>query len=93
MVHAAPALNASAVWRDDMVFDDPTLTPYKWYSFEDPSALNKVLVKTDKGEPKDIASISSIVASVQNEEQIRRVYVPDSVKSGEILDVLEGLRR
>ena len=84
---------ASIEWRDDMIFDDPTVTPYRWYSFEDPSALNKVLVKTDKGEPKDIASISSIVASLQNEEQIRRVYVPDSVKSGEILEILEGLRR
>lgn len=76
-----------------MIFDDSTVTPYRWYSFEDPSALNKVLVKTRNGEPKDIASISSIVASLQNEEQIRRVYVPDSVKSGEIFEILEGLKR
>ncbi|MCY4484434.1 MAG: hypothetical protein OXC12_16310 [Spirochaetaceae bacterium] len=50
-------------------------------------------MKTRNGEPKDIASISSIVASLQNEEQIRRVYVPDSVKSGEIFEILEGLKR
>ena len=84
---------SSIEWRDDVIFDDSTVTPYRWYSFEDPSALNKVLVKTRNGEPKDIASISSIVASLQNEEQIRRVYVPDSVKSGEIFEILEGLRR
>ena len=84
---------SSIEWRDDVIFDDSTVTPYRWYSFEDPSALDKVLVKTGNGEPKDIASISSIVASLQNDEQIRRVYVPDSVKSGEILEILEGLRR
>ncbi len=83
---------ASIEWRDDVIFDDSTVTPYKWYPFEDPSALNKVLVKTDSGEPKDIGSISRIVASLQNEEQIRRVYAPDSSKSGEILKILEGLR-
>ena len=84
--------NASIEWRDDVIFDDSTVTPYKWYPFEDPSALNKVLVKTDNSEPKDIASISRIVASLQNEEQIRRVYAPDASKSEEILKILEGLR-
>ena len=84
--------NASIEWRDDVIFDDSTVTPYKWYPFEDPSALNKVLVKTDNSEPKDIASISRIVASLQNEEQIRRVYAPNSAKAGEILKIVEGLR-
>ena len=84
---------ASIEWRDDVIFDDSTVTPYKWYPFEDPSALNKVLVKTDSSEPKDIASISKIVASLQNEEQIRRVYAPDSAKSEEIIKILEELRR
>ena len=84
---------ASIEWRDDVIFDDSTVTPYKWYPFEDPSALNKVLVKIDDGEPRDIASISGIVASLQKEERIQRVYAPDSAKAGEILEILEGLRR
>ena len=79
-------MNASIEWRDDVIFDDSTVTPYKWYPFEDPSALNKVLVKTDNSEPKDIASISRIVASLQ------RVYAPNSAKAGEILKIVEGLR-
>ena len=56
------------------------------------AALSKVLVKTNNSEPKDIASISRIVASLQKEEQIRRVYAPNSAKAGEILKIVEGLR-
>ena len=83
---------SSIEWRDDLIFDDSTVTPYRWYNFEDASALSKVLVKTDNSEPKDIASISRIVASLQKEEQIRRVYAPNSAKAGEILKIVEGLR-
>ena len=82
---------SSIEWRDDLIFDDSTVTPYRWYNFEDASALNKVLVKTDNSEPKDIASISRIVASLQKEEQIRRVYAPDSAKAGDILKIVEEL--
>jgi HD superfamily phosphohydrolase len=83
---------SSIEWRDDLIFDDSTVTPYRWYNFEDASALSKVLVKTDNSEPRDIASISRIVASLQKEEQIRRVYAPNSAKAGEILKIVEGLR-
>ena len=83
---------SSIEWRDDLIFDDSTVTPYRWYNFEDASALSKVLVKTDSSEPKDIASISRIVASLQKEEQIRRVYAPNSAKAGVILKIVEGLR-
>ncbi len=40
----------------EVLFDDATVEPYKWYSFDDASALNKVLVKTrdDMSEPIDI---------------------------------------
>ena len=87
-------LEASSIeWRSDLIFDDPKVTPYKWYNFEDASALNKVLVRTDTNEPKDIASISSIVATLQTEERIQRVYAPDTEKADEILEIVEELRR
>jgi len=83
----------SIEWRKDLVFDEPSVTPYKWYNFEDASALNKVLVKTDTNEPKDIASISRVVETLQSEERIQRVYAPDSEKADEILKIVEELVR
>ncbi len=66
-------------WYQDLLFDEPTVTPYKWYDFDDASALNKVLVKTreDENEPTDIANISSIVKTLKDEERIQRVYAPN----------------
>ena len=81
----------SVEWREDLIFDEPSVTPYKWYNFEDASALNKVLVKTDANEPKDIASISRVVETLQSEERIQRVYAPDSEKAEEILKIVEEL--
>ena len=69
------------------------MTPYKWYNFEDASALNKVLVKTDTNEPKDIASISRIVETLRSEQRTQRVYAPDSEKAGGILKIVEELVR
>ena len=70
----------SPEWRDGLLFDEPTVTPYKWYDFDDASALNKVLVKkqsdSDTHEPKDIATISPIVETLKDKERIRRVYAP-----------------
>ena len=79
-------------WYKDLVFDAPSVTPYKWYNFEDASALNKVLVKK-KGanEPRDIASVSRIVQTLKDEERIQRVYAPDSDKAAEIVKVVEEL--
>lgn len=83
----------SIEWREDLIFDEPSVTPYKWYNFEDASALNKVLVKTDTNEPKDIASISRIVDTLQSEERIQRGYAPDSEKAEEILKIVEELMK
>ena len=83
----------SIEWREDLIFDEPSVTPYKWYNFEDASALNKVLVKTDTNEPKDIASISRIVDTLQSEERIQRVYAPDSETAEEILKIVEELMK
>ena len=79
-------------WYKDLVFDAPSVTPYKWYNFEDASALNKVLVKK-KGanEPRDIASVSRIVQTLKDEERIQRVYAPDSDRAAEIVKVVEEL--
>ena len=61
------------------LFDDATAALYKWYSFEDSSALNKILVKTpvDDPEPKDIATVSGVVRSLRDAERIQRVYASD----------------
>ena len=81
----------SAEENEDLLFDDPTVMPYRWYDFDDASALNKVLVKTrrDMNEPKDIAEESSIVKALQGRERIQRVYAPDSAKADELANMLE----
>lgn len=81
----------SAEASEDLLFDDPTVMPYKWYDFDDASALNKVLVKTHGGmnEPKDIAEESSIVQALQGRERIQRVYAPDSYRADELANMLE----
>ena len=81
----------SAEENEDLLFDDPTVMPYRWYDFDDASALNKVLVKTrgDMNEPEDIAEESSIVKALQGRERIQRVYAPDSAKADELANMLE----
>lgn len=76
-------------WRDDLLFDEPTLAPYKWYDFDDASALNKVLVKSreDMDEPVDIIGESDIVKTLR-EMRIQRVYAPDSEKAEHLRDLL-----
>ena len=81
----------SAEENEDLLFDDPTVMPYRWYGFDDASALNKVLVKTrgDMNEPTDIAEVSPIVKVLQDSERIQRVYAPDSDRAGELTDMLK----
>lgn len=81
----------SAEENEDLLFDDPTVMPYRWYDFDDASALNKVLVKTrgDMNEPEDIAEESSIVKALQGRERIQRVYAPDSDRADELANILE----
>ena len=64
---------------DSLLFDDETVTLYKWYDFRDASALNKVLVKVhpNQAEPIDIASESKIVRALRDAERIQRVYASD----------------
>ena len=60
---------------DGCLFDDATVVPYRWYNFEDESALNKVLVKSqnDKPEPEDILNVSKIVRVLKEERRIHRL--------------------
>ena len=76
-------------WRDDLLFDEPTLAPYKWYDFDDASALNKVLVKSheDMDEPVDIIGESDVVKTLR-ETRIQRVYAPDSEQAEQLRDLL-----
>ena len=81
----------SAEENEGLLFDDPTVMPYRWYDFDNDSALNKVLVKTrrDMDEPEDIAEASSIVKALQGRKRIQRVYAPDSDRAAELTSMLE----
>lgn len=83
-------------WREEVLFDDTTVAPYKWYDFDDDaSALNKVLVKTlgDDNEPKDIASVSEIVKALRPESRIQRAYASDSDQAIELERILKEVER
>ena len=66
-------------WQNEILFDDATVAPYKWYNFDE-YALNKVLVKTqeDMAEPTDILDVSNIVKTLRSESHIQCAYAPDA---------------
>ena len=70
---------SSFEWRADVLIDDTAVAPYRWYDFDDASALNKVLVRIpgDDGAPRDIASVSDVVRALRPESRIQRAYVPE----------------
>ena len=73
------------------LFDDATAALYKWYSFEDSSALNKILVKTraDDSEPKDIATVSGVVRALRDAERIQRVYASDTDQVNTLRNIMQ----
>ena len=74
--------------------DDDKVTLYKRYSFEDSSALNKVLVKTQDtdSEPRDIANVSVVVWALREAEFIKRVYAPNHEQIEELSQILREVR-
>lgn len=52
-------LSAEYKEYDSLLLDDAEVVFYRWYDFDDSSALNKVLVKTrgEEQEPQDIANV------------------------------------
>ena len=81
----------TAEWREDILLDTPSVTSYKWYDFNDSSALNKVLVKprSDSEEPMDIAGESPIVKTLLTVERIERVYAPSPDKARVLWNILK----
>ena len=84
-------LNNDAELLGRILIDDANVMLYRWFGFEGPSALNKVLVKTDSGEeePVDIVTVSSVIKAVRDSERIWRIYAPDEASlagSQEILN-------
>ena len=80
---------------DHLLFDVSTITPYKWYDFDNASALSKVLVKVDseKDEPQDIAEVSSVVNALGGlGRRLQRVYAPDKGKIEELDEILQEVR-
>ncbi len=79
---------------DSILFDDATIALYRWYNFEESSALNKVLVKTSVSnrEPRDIANVSRIVPALREEERIQRVYAPDEEQLGGLNQILQEVQ-
>ncbi len=78
-------------WIGEALFDNAEVSSYKWYPFDDSSALGKVLAKTqsDTPEPEDIADISSIVGALRHSQRIQRVYAPDASRTEELRAVLK----
>lgn len=78
-------------WLGDVLFDDEEVSPYKWYPFDDSSALGKILVGTqpDTPEPEDIADISPIVRAWGRGERIQRAYAPDAERAEELRAILK----
>ena len=74
--------------------DDDKVTLYKRYSFEDSSALNKVLVKTQDtdSEPRDIADVSAVIGALREAEFIKRVYAPNHEQIQELSRILQEVR-
>lgn len=74
--------------------DDDKVTLYKRYSFEDSSALNKVLVKTRNidSEPRDIANVSDVIQALREAEFIKRVYAPNHEQIQELSQILQEVR-
>ena len=77
-----------------LLFDDATVTLYKRYSFEDSSALNKVLVKKQNtdSEPRDIANVSDVVKALREAEFIKRVYAPNHEQIEDLSRILQEVR-
>lgn len=80
--------------EEGLLFDDAVVTLYKRYSFEDSSALNKVLVKKQNtdSEPRDIANVSDIVKALREAEFIKRVYAPNHERIEELSRILQEVR-
>ena len=78
-------------WQSEILFDDATVASYKWYNFDDSSALNKVLVKTqeDMDEPTDILDVSDIVKTLRSESHIQCAYAPDAKWTTELQKIRE----
>ncbi len=82
-------------WQEHVLLDDATVASYEWYDFNDPSALNKVLIKTRShlNEPTDITDESDIVKTLRSEERIRRFYAPDTDWLNKLQNILEGIQQ
>ena len=78
----------------DILFDDASVALYKRYDFNDTSALNKVLVKTNDGadEPQDIVEASPVVQAFRDAKRIQRVYAPDQENIAQLQQILEDIQ-
>ena len=83
-----------ATQYEALLFDDATVALYRWYNFDEPSALNKVLVKekVSDREPTDIAHVSKIVPALRENERIQRVYAADEKQLNELRQILEEVQ-
>ena len=78
-------------WHNELLYDEDTVRLYRWYDFDDESALNKVLVKAQDRmhEPEDIASVSEIVKALEGERRIQRVYAPQHDQANVLEELLK----
>ena len=81
-------------WRNDLIYDEPEVKSYRWYDFDNVSALNKVLVKQrpDTVEPVDIVDVSPVVKTLQGAERLRRVYAPEPDQADQLREILKEVQ-
>lgn len=85
----------SIKWQEEILIDDASIASYEWYNFDDASALNKILVKTDdnRNEPQDIYEVSEIAQTLRQATQIQRVYAPNLDRAEELRNILKEVKK
>ena len=77
--------NGISIRDDTPLHDKATVTLYGVYRFDEPGALQKVLIEPSEGErTKDIAEVSDVLKNIE-ERRLYRVYVPDYERKGDLV--------
>ena len=77
--------------EDVVLVDSVVLSPYTLHGYDEPGALQKVLIGKDMGgdgDPIDVATRSAIVKSLDNVTMFR-MYVEDDERKQRLLEIWE----
>ncbi|MBF6568484.1 MAG: HD domain-containing protein [Candidatus Binataceae bacterium] len=76
------------VLNTEVLTDEVPLSAYGIHDYEEPGALQQVLIGRADGSKDDIAKVSSIIASITKPQKIFRVYADDNNKLNRIQALL-----